>query len=121
MLFVKWAFMVGNTLVGSGSTLALSSIKDNINSISCRLIGCSRYVVRNSAIMHTFIQLCLELIKIFKFLLISIAMNNALSLNPLFPVRKSMQVVYNITLPLGWGILILEPDPSNGKECQGRL
>ena len=88
LLFVKWAFMVGSTLVGSGSTLALSSTKDNINSI--RLIGCSRYAVWNSAIMHTFFQLCLELIRIFKFLLISIAMNNALSLNPLFPVRRSM-------------------------------
>ena len=30
-------------------------------------------------------------------------------------------MVYNTTLPLGWGILILEPDPSNGKECQDRL
>lgn len=118
-LFVKWAFTVGNTLVGSGSTLALSSTKDNINSV--RLMGCSRYAVPNSAITHTFFQLRLELIRIF---LISIAMNNVLSLNPLFPVRRSMQVVYNITkstLPLGWGILLLEPDPSNGKECQGRL
>ena len=90
-LFVKWAFMVGNTLVGSGSTLALSSTKDNINSV--RLMGCSRYAVRNRAITHTFFQLRLELIRIF---LISIAMNNVLSLNPLFPVRRSMQVLQKV-------------------------